>query len=111
MQPLLAAWFDGEGKPATASYLILLLMLQDSLEESSPFMAGGLLVKHASLDHLLVYVQLVLGCCEDLLFHTVHSAEAQHADLILLPNTVCSVLCLQVLEGEEEDPFTVQKVI
>lgn len=74
-------------------------------------MAGGLLVKHASLDHLLIYIQLVLGCREDLLFHTVHSAEAQHSHFILLPNAVRSILRLQVLEREAKDYLTVQKVI
>lgn len=61
-------------------------------------MAGGFLVEHASLDDLLINVQLVLGCSQDLLLHAVHGAEAEHAHLILLPNTVRSVLCLQILK-------------
>ena len=39
-----------------ATDLILLLVLQDSLQESPTLMAGGLLVKHACLDDLLVHI-------------------------------------------------------
>lgn len=75
-------------------------MLEDGLQEGAPLVAGGLLVKHASLDHLLVDVELVLGCGQNLLLHTVDRAETEHPHLVLLPNTVRAVLGLQVLEEE-----------
>lgn len=78
-------------------HLVLLLVLQDGLQKGTPLMAGGLLVKHASLDHLLIDVELVLGRSQNLLLHTIDCAEAEHAHLVLLPNAVGSVLRLQVL--------------
>lgn len=72
-------------------------MLQDGLQEGTPLMAGGLLVKHASLDHLLVNIELVLGCGQNLLLHAVDRAKTEHAHFILLPNSVGTVLSLQIL--------------
>lgn len=79
------------------TYLILLLVFQDGLQESSALVAGGLLVEHAGLDDLLVHVELVFGSGQDLLLHAVHSAETQHTHLVLLPDTMGSILSLQVL--------------
>lgn len=73
-------------------------MLQDGLQEGPAFMAGRLLIEHASLDDLLVHIQFVLSRGQDLLLHAVDRAETQHTHLILLTNTVGSVLSLQVLE-------------
>ena len=78
--------------------LVLFLVLQDGLQEDAALVAGGLLVEHASLDHLLVHVQLVLGSCQDLLLHTVDGAKAEHAHLVRLTDAVGAVLSLKVLE-------------
>lgn len=76
-------------------------MLEDGLQEGTPLVAGGLLVEHAGLDHLLVDVELVLGCSQNLLLHAVDRAKAENAHLILLPNAVGTVLRLQVLGREK----------
>lgn len=78
-------------------HLILFLMLEDGLQESSALVAGGLLVKHAGLDDLLVHVEFVFGSGQDLLLHAVHSTETQHTHLVLLPDTMGSILSLQIL--------------
>lgn len=65
-------------------------------------MAWGLLVKHAGLDDLLIHVEFVFGSCQDFLLHAVHSAETEHAHLILLTYTVSPVLSLKVLESADE---------
>lgn len=66
-------------------------------------MAGGLLVEHARLDHLLVHVQLVFGRRQDLLLHAVDGAETEDAHFVLLADTVSAVLSLEVLESAEEE--------
>ena len=81
--------------------LVLFLVLQNGLQEGSTLTAWRLLVEHASLDDLLVHVQFVLGCCQDLLLHTVDSAEAEHAHLVLLTDTMGSVLSLQILRTND----------
>lgn len=75
-------------------------MLEDGLQEGAPLVAGGLLVKHASLDHLLVNIELVLGRGQNLLLYAVDRAETEHPYLVLLPDAVGAVLGLQVLEEE-----------
>lgn len=65
-------------------------------------MARGLLVKHASLDDLLIHVQFVFGSCQDLLLHTVDGTETEHAHLVLLADAVSSVLSLKVLESADQ---------
>ena len=87
----------GGGQGQCCAHLVLLLVLQDGLQEGAPLVAGGLLVKHAGLDHLLVHVELVLGRGQDLLLHAVDRAQAEHPHLILLPDAVGAVLRLQVL--------------
>lgn len=82
--------------------LVLLLVFEDGLKEGPALVAGRLLVKHASLNNLLVHVQFVLGSSQDFLFNTVDRAKTQHAHLVLLTDTVGSVLSLQVLEEEKE---------
>lgn len=82
----------------SSPHLILLLVLQDGLKERPALVAGGFLVEHSGLDHLLVHVELVLGGRQDLLLHAVDGAEPEHADLVLLPDAVGPVLGLQVLE-------------
>lgn len=72
-------------------------MLQYGLQERPPLMAWRLLIEHARLDHLLIHIQFVLGSCQDLFLHTVHGAESQYPDLVLLADAVRSVLCLQIL--------------
>lgn len=85
--------------------LVLLLVLQDGLQKCTPLVTGRFLVKHACLDDLLVHVELVLGSSEDFLFNTVHSAQAQHPYLVLLPDTMSPVLSLQVLQIEMKEKF------
>lgn len=60
-------------------------------------MAGRLLVKHSSLDDLLVHIQFVFGGGQDLLLHTADSTKTEHAYLILLTDAMGSVLSLKVL--------------
>lgn len=43
--------------------------MQDALQELLPLGAGGLLVEHARLDHLLVHVQLVPADTNIILTH------------------------------------------
>lgn len=81
------------------SYLVLLLVLQDGLQERPPLVARRLLVEHARLDHLLIHVELVLGGGQDLFLHAVHRAEPQHPHLVLLADAVGPVLGLQVLRA------------
>lgn len=80
-------------------------MLQDGLQERAALMAGGFLVKHACLDNLLVHVELILSSGKDFLFYTVYGAEAQHPHLVQLPDTMSSVLSLQVLQEAMSGKF------
>lgn len=89
-----------EEAAGAAPYLVLLLVLQDSLEEGSALVARGFLVKHAGLDNLLINIQLVFGGGEDLLLHAVDGAEPEDAHFVLLPDAVRAVLRLQVLPGK-----------
>lgn len=77
------------------SHLLFCILLQeDVLQELPSLGVGGLVVEHASLNHLLVYIQLVASRCLDTLLHAVHSHEAKHTHLILLTDAVSTILGL-----------------
>lgn len=75
-------------------------MLQDGLKKGPALVAGRLLIEHAGLDDLLIHIEFILGSGKDFLLYTVDRAQTQHSHLILLTNTVGSVLSLQILETQ-----------
>lgn len=81
-----------------APYLLLLrLLFHDGLQEDLAFAACWLLVKHSRLDDFLVDVQLVACCCLDAFLDRVDRHQSKHAHLVLLADTMSTVLRLQVL--------------
>lgn len=82
--------------PCTDLHFFVFL-LQNGLQELLALVAPRLLVKHASLDHLFVYVELEASRGQDLLLHGVHGHQSQHPDLVLLADSVGAVLSLQIL--------------
>lgn len=82
------------------------ILQQQVFQEHLPFISCRLLIKHTSLDNLLVHVQFESCCCKDPLLYTLHCTESQHSYLIQLTNTMGTVLSLQVLEIRDQFKFT-----
>lgn len=85
-------------------YLVLLLVIgvilvQDSLEKLLSFAARRLLIKHSRLDDLFVHVEFVARGRKNTLLHRVDRHQSQYAHFVLLPDTMSSILSLQILES------------
>ena len=83
-------------------YLIILFLLQeDVLQHLASLCVGGLVVKHPGLDDLLVHVQFVSRGRLNPFLHTVDRHQTQHAHLVLLTDTMRTILSLQVLNTQK----------
>ena len=85
-------------RPHKLYLIIFILRAQQCHQERATFTRRGVLIKHTSLDDLLINIKLVPGCRKNLLFNTVHCHQPQYTHLILLPNTMGTILSLQILK-------------
>lgn len=78
----------------SSNLIFIHFLCKQSLQELLPLDVGGLVIKHASLDYFRVHIELVASSSLDALLHRVDCHQAQHPHLILLANTMSSVLSL-----------------
>ncbi len=71
--------------------------LQQVAKEFISLFVGGLVVELSGLDNFAVHVKLELGTLQNLLFDGVGTDQSQNANLVLLTDTMGTILSLKIL--------------